>query len=291
MFNQISFVILCGVLFTFVLGCSSPEETISGSEETPTEPTEPVEPDIFVGSPLFLDFRSRWDTDKDEKDLPFKTYNGNCFIPPLTPPESGLGSSEKNCSITMPEAQMFYSETRFRIGSRVSSSCPIVKFRPYYYRRSLSASFGVPETGGVIDCRRSYVDSSMNTIYVPDSKECYGGAAPILVNDFPKNVGFYFLTVFADTSNFTLKASSNLRWYGGYKVNYMLTNNLPAVDRPDPVISGSNSRAGAEADWANFYDYSITCESHWGAELYRLNIVISDENTNGSGLDEYTDWH
>ncbi len=146
--------------------------------------------------------------------------------------------------------------------------------------RSNSATYLPPDvTGptGTIDC----------SVDKPPVK-CFGGAAPTLITDFPKNNGRYFVTQFTPEANFDIKSENALRWYEGYPVNYLITNNLSAANRAMNVTGGARERV---AD--TFRDYYLSCRDNWGNTTHSLTVTIADENDDypsGTHSDDYPDW-
>lgn len=202
---------------------------------------------------------------------------GNCSFA-----EDASEGSTVNCTVSIPEGRLYYSNVNFDIGTSNVAKCPIINFSPYYYRRSNTAGFTPRGETTAIDC--SAVE--------PDAK-CFGGAAPTLVPEFPKNTGLYFLTGVTPASSYTLPSENKTRWYGGTDhVNYLVTNNLASPNRYNPVGAGVNQRVGIDGLEPNWYGYTITCTTNWARTLYTINLTIQDENEDGDplGADEYTDW-
>ncbi|AFY00408.1 hypothetical protein Bdt_0701 [Bdellovibrio bacteriovorus str. Tiberius] len=233
---------------------------------------------------------TRWESAAETAE--FQNWK-TCSINPNSP------STDLLCEVSIPEAQLYYSEVQFKMGSLQPAYCPILSFTPYYYLRSDDApqdSPGPPDaqgnpttvtTGGYVPPGAEPTSSPLNCESGTLPSLCFGGAAPIMVEDFPKNNGNYFLTSVQESHGYVLESSNSLRYYGSAKVNYTTTNNLSEVNRAIPVVGGLKERAAN-----SFQDYEITCKSYWGEKLFGIKLILSDENWDDSGgLDHYTDWN
>ncbi|MEK2644527.1 hypothetical protein [Bdellovibrio sp. BCCA] len=256
----------------FNVGCSEEPETVL--EQPSTDDTNIVD-GVPESSPLYLKLGVQWES-ADEK-AGFERM-GNCAFDADSPLESTL-----NCNISVPEGQLYYSNVNFDIGTLSPEKCPIISFRPYYYLRSNTAGFTPPGDTTVVDCS------------LQSDPKCYGGAAPTLIPEFPKNTGLYFLTFVSQNASFKLPSENKTRWYGtDERVNYLVTNNLTAFETP--VGAGPRQRVGRPDplnDPQTWFGYEIKCTTHWGRELYTIKLTIRDENEENNdplGGDEYTDW-
>lgn len=109
----------------------------------------------------------------------------------------------------------------------------------------------------------------------------------MMIDDFPKNSGKYFLTNVQSVRSFVLDASNQARYYGNNLVNYMVINDLSAVNRAIPLTNDPRERVADK-----YYDYEIECTSYWGERLFGITLTISDENWDASGgFDHYLDWN
>lgn len=273
-----------GTLLSFILGCAGNGESNSFELPSTTPPVTTNPPDPLAGSPLYLNFSLRWEAGSaTEEASPYTSFDKNCAIAPLAP-----NGTIRNCTINVPEAQLFYSDIKFGIGTKVPGNCPIIRFFPYYYRRSVDQNFTDPKSGNTFDCRRA-ADGGPAT----DQKECYGGAAPTMITGFPTYAGLYYLTGVTNEFGPKIEASNALLYYGPSLVNYLVTNDLAVPARSTQVASGPNARAGDESGVVDWTDYKVTCENAWGERIYTLNLTLGDENedNNATGAaDEYPDW-
>lgn len=187
-----------------------------------------------------------------------------------------------NCKIRIPEEQLYYSELDFKISTNSATFCNAIHFQPYYYLRSTSATYK-DVTGTTVDCSAT-----------PISKSCFGGAAPDIVTDFPLSVGYYFLPKFELSHTYTLHSSNSRRITDRdgsmFYSNVNAANNL--VDRASSKsMSGNATYAGSN----NFVDYSFSCTDKWANEIYKITLIIADddeedtESASGS-KDVFYDW-
>ncbi|WP_374078290.1 hypothetical protein [Bdellovibrio bacteriovorus] len=251
------------------VGCT--EEPVAVLEQPSTDPN--LEDGVAAGSPLYLKVGVQWESADPKSGF---ERMGNCSLP-----ADATQGSTVNCTVSIPEGQLYYSNVNFDVGTFNANSCPIVEFRPYYYMRANTANFTPPGETAAIDCS------------LLQDKKCWGGAAPTMVTDFPKNTGYYFLTLVNATTNYTLPSENKTRWYGGDGVNYLVTNDLSLADAIAPVATGSQQRVGQVALDPNWYGYQVNCTDHWARVLYTINLTIRDENQDNAHSgpeDELTDW-
>jgi hypothetical protein len=255
------------IMVVFVSACTPEKKTLAETSiPTPSE-DDPLQ---TVDSPLYVQLGTRWEMDTTGA----YELNASCEIPKLAP----LGTT-KNCTFTVPEAKLFYSNLKFLIGTTMASSCPLIHFSPYYYRRSNVATFRPEGETADIDCLPATK---------PDNPKCFGGAAPAMLDDFPENRGRYFNTTLTGQQNFDLPSENSTRWYGGLRVNYHATNNIT-----DPTSSlndnSAMARTGLPLEWI---DYSVVCTDIWNEMQFQINFIIEDENWDpgGAGLDNFPDW-
>lgn len=259
-------LVICFGLVCFA-GCSK-KKISTDTTDTPSADDASTE-----SSPLYLNLISYYEgtTSADQKSA------GSCIVPKNTV----AGSTESNitCSVSIPEAQLYYSNLDFKIGTSDSNYCAIISFKPYYYLRSTSATFKpYPSSTDVVDC----TDPSLEA-------RCWGGAAPIIAPEFPKNFGTYFLPIAKSSTSYTLTSSNSRRQSNTDKsltTNTNVTNNLPSALRN---TSDSNANYGGDG---TFQDYVVECKNKWGENLYTITLTISDEDyeENGTPQDTYYDW-
>ncbi|MFV8256277.1 hypothetical protein ACNQKP_00650 [Bdellovibrio bacteriovorus] len=291
--------LLTAFLFLAMSAISCSEEpkalvpTDTPSTETPTTPTTPevTEPGVTAGTFVFLKVGTRWESAGDGDE--FQNWK-TCAVTPNSP------SSDITCDVSIPEAQLYRSKVEFKVGSLNPDYCPILTFRPYYYKRSDSSpqttNTGPPDgsgnptpvtTGGYVPYGSDSGATVLSCAPGTTVKECFGGAAPVMIDDFPKNSGKYFLTNVQSVRSFVLDASNQARYYGNNLVNYMVINDLSAVNRAIPLTNDPRERVADK-----YYDYEIECTSYWGERLFGITLTISDENWDASGgFDHYLDWN
>lgn len=268
--NKISFLILVTIL-TAVLSCS--EEPQALQQTTLPSVEEPVDTDISETAALYLSFGTRWESDSAGSFTKWIT----CEIP------ANSVLTSKTCSVAVPEARLYYSSVQFKVGTKMAAACPIIYFEPYHYRRSDSNAYRSPDmkaSDPTLDCSGTR----------PEEKRCYGGAAPIMVEEFPEDVGYYILSHVNTSTSYEMESSNSKRSYGASLVNYMVTNDLVnrTTDQADPLrtrfVDSDNP----------FTDYRAYCANYWGEVTYAIDLVIQDENMDGfeggTPHDDFEDW-
>lgn len=255
------------MIFVAVINACSYEPP--GSSEAPSTDDDDETQQEEV-RPLYLEVGLKW-----EGATEYKTVL-DCKTPVM--PANG---QTYNCSITIPEAQLYYSDVRFRVGTSDALQCPLVSFHPYYYKRSNLGNY-VPPNGEEIDCTPG------NT--TPLSPNCYGGAGPAILGEtISQYTGRYFVSAVGKRADFEVPSENTTQWYKGYAVNYRITNDLATAARATGVTTGAKTRVAG-----TYFDYRAACRNIWGEHLFSLLLTISDENqtNNPTGtLDEYDDWN
>ncbi|QDK36570.1 hypothetical protein DOE51_02625 [Bdellovibrio sp. NC01] len=255
-----------------VLANCSGEEKLATSSETPITLVDGVTSD----TPLYLKLSLHWEGLSDTDPY---TFHQACYL-------EKYGSYFTTCTLSVPEAKLFYSHVQFTVGTTDAISCPIVHFQPYFYQRSEVAGF-IQNThnAATYDCSK--------TVGTP--KECFGGAAPQLVTTFPNDTGLYFMSAVALSSDFKLGSSNSIRTYDG-RSNLMMTNDLSDGDsaagtgKYKTVAAGNGARIGG-TNGSNWVDYYVYCENLWGETTHQIKIILKDENVeNGIDIDDYPDW-
>ncbi|MFS4458877.1 hypothetical protein [Bdellovibrio sp. HCB2-146] len=253
----------------FVLSCA-PEKKTAALESPSTDS------DQFpsVDSPLYVQFSTRWESD-DDGDY---TVHGLCSIDSLAP----VGTVDNTCTVAIPEAQLYFSDLRFTVGTHGNSGCSQIVFSPYYYRRTNSSAFTNPGSTEETNCDKNHAD------WDGDKAKCYGGAAPAMIPSFPVNKGSYFLTFLTLADHYILPAENTTRWYQGFEAaNLAAANDL--TDRATVINTGVRQHTAEE-----FEDYQVECRNLWGETLYRIEFKVKDEDldedpSNPAG-DQFTDW-
>ncbi|WII71333.1 hypothetical protein QJS83_12755 [Bdellovibrio sp. 22V] len=225
---------------------------------------EPLNDGVVDGTPLYLKLGLSWEG-TDGKTI---ERIGNCSIPNLAP----IGHLEE-CTISIPELKLYYSDVHFNVGTLADNSCAHINFSPYYYLRSTDAAYLPPGETSTVDCSPTQKPA-----------KCYGGAATNIAPDFPKNVGVYFLPSLNPSAIFTLKSENATRLYGGARVNYLASNSLTKASQSVAEPPGLKERAGGAFNWVN---YTFTCRDIWAKPLYTIELTITEENKE---LDEFDDW-
>lgn len=277
-------VLIYGVLLAglFALGCSEGKKaaTLDIGSTDPDAPTIVVDVDgVPYGALLYFKVGLAW----EYESVSNYTFSSPCYVPA----GSALGTRVP-CTLTFPEAKLFYSHVKFRVGSLEATSCSRLVFQPYYFQRSniMVADAWDPDVVQA-ECSKNPTN--------PADQKCWGGAAPILMKEqWPKNKSKYFVPTVGNQMDYIVESSNSTRQLG-YGVNWTITNDLTdtsgraTTPTPPLTIIGRTDRIGG-----TWVDYQVRCEDLWGELQYAIDIVISDENTlnsvNGTVEDTFTDW-
>lgn len=289
--------ILCFAIVSTV-SCSGNDPAFPTVTENPstdpgtnpgTDPgTDTTDATVPAGSALYFRLGMKWESAAETAAFTNlnRAESGDCIVTSVTP--------DITCSFAIPEGQLYHSILQFRMGSKAAASCPILKFSPYYYRKS-SASPVADDAGTPADeTAPGYNPAGGDAeLSCADGKEplCYGGAAPHMVEGFPKNTGHYFLPQVTPETSYTLNSENKLRSYYGAGVNYLVTNDLPTLDRAANANAPADIATSRERVGNTFNDYYIWCETFWAEPVFSIKVMISDENVDpDGGLDQYPDW-
>ncbi|MBX3019090.1 MAG: hypothetical protein KF767_14475 [Bdellovibrionaceae bacterium] len=267
--------VLMGILvgLGLALGCSPPgggsNDGSSVVEPTPT-PTPTPTPDPATLSPLTLEVSTAW----DGTPAPVFHTHKVCEVEP-----NAVRGSTTTCSLSIEEARLFYSSTKFTWATNRPDRCRAISFFPYVYQRASDNVYIPPGETAAPPCDAPFHERS---------PKCFGGAAVYLVDGFPANTGIVGFTFGTTSFSKSMESEFKLRHYFGERVNYLLTNDL--IDRTTPIGTEPKQFEGL-GFWR---DYEVICEDEWGFPWHKLVVTISDENYDGSDghpEDEYDDWN
>lgn len=163
------------------------------------------------------------------------TTKADCSIPAGT-----ASGTTINCSASIPEAELYYSV--FQIDLKMGKgSCKVVKFYPYSYQKSSSASFTPEGTSQAVDC-----SGSPNLL----SPECFGGVAKELVTGFPQTRAITAVPTTTWTKSLYITSSHSV----GMSSNRRIATDL--ADRANPISLPGDGYAGLVS---SFQDYTLSC--------------------------------
>ncbi len=253
------------LLFTMgysLSGCDDKKKTVVASDGNSSDETADA-----ASSLLYIEVYSRPETSTDADT----NLEGGCYIT--------SSSSATTCNINIPESTLYYSDLIFKVGTNKAENCQRIVFRPYFYKRSASATY--PIMTGVLDCSGP----------TPPA-DCYGGAAPLLISSFPTSTGQYFLTGDSIVAEYTLTSSNTRRTTSNDYSFY--TNANAASNNSDKATTTTTAAGGLVHYVANTHvDYYAGCMDPWGTELYGLSLIIGDDDAEGSAIDiadDIWDW-
>lgn len=206
-----------------------------------------------------------------------QTSVGVCTIPRTAPTGTFL-----TCNMQIPELDAHFSDYEFLVSTNSRTTCKQVRFMPYSYKRSNSTTF-LDMEGNEHDCLS------------PDPF-CYGGAAKHLLPkngvDFPQNIGIYFLTsqflqqsYLMDAPDITRGSDPHISAF----TNTPIANNLSTGARGAGITNTYVDYVGG-----SFNDYIFECRDSYGEVLYRLTLIIGDDDLsttpNDPPMDTFWDW-
>lgn len=260
------------LLLTVCAACKpSSDTTLGGSTSSSTSPgTTP--PTATVTVPLKLKISAIYDGTEWEVPLSFLELTENateCTVSDGTPTRS--------CTIKVEEARLYFSTLKLQY-SWYSTACKLLNFQPYYYKAS-NANAILPWGGtDAVDCTD------------PLNATCWGGIAPLVVPDFPRNGSLIHLP---NEGIGALPLSETVTFPSAYSRRYNSNRNVTNDMSGDRTVAYTDADLGTAYDAyvANtFVDYSFTCRDDWyDPQTYRIDLFISDEDTDGAPDNPATD--
>lgn len=255
------------VSLSALLGCSGGPAATDDTGSTDPGSEEAV---LIATSPLYITLETQYDG--DDNDGTSVENHGICNIDP-----DNLAANNINCTVTIPEGRLFYSNLTLNWGTGRPDLCPRIEFFPYYRKLSTSAAYVPAGLINDVDCTDSTVVA------------CYGGAALDIVPNFPINTGLWFPT--DKVTNITKVVNSAWSLDSRYG-NLHTCNNLSAAGRLADVTVGGTQQY--ESTWG-FQDYLLKCVDPHQGTLFTITMIIEDEDTDASdtdlGNDEFYDWN
>ena len=178
-----------------------------------------------------------------------------------------------SCTIEVPQERLYFSKLRLEF-SWFSSSCKFLTFQPYYYQASASSHYFPSWLSEPVDC------SSGN------KPKCFGGVAPLLINNFPANRSVTYLTDGTDQVNVSeidIPSAASLQ----YRTNRLTVNDLPYEKRVNNYDSPAMGAFGDSYVANSFVDYSFKCSDEYGNPIQSLRLSIKDAS---GGQDKIFTW-
>jgi len=211
---------------------------------------------------LALDVRTAYQTTPTDF-----VSQGMCIIPAETAEGFVLA-----CTVTIPEARMFYSRLQFVIEGE-PGICDVVEFLPYFYQASAERLFEPDwRTTGMIDCSLPFEDLAT---------DCFNGIAPSLVPGFPDNVGLFFLPMADRTTTLTMTQSAQ----EADRLNNRFTSNTLAQPSRGLNLGFTGDTFVGESGEGyvgfSMQDYTVVCRDVWDQPNYTIALTIVDEDDEG----------
>ena len=220
-----------------------------------------------ANTPLFFSIQTRPAGGGNETT---REFWGTCEINP-----ANLAVTSVSCTLSVPEATLYYGDTIFTVGTNNSTLCPRIEFEPYY-RRLTNVSFTPLRATAPVDCAAT-----------PTPTECFDGAARYIVPGFPNFTAVWFWTSVKASYEFKVDSPFNSSSLG----NTRICNNLPVASR------GANQNFGGYPTLlANtFQDYVVTCRDQFQNRLFDVTVIIQDYDRdnipNDPGFNDFYDWN
>lgn len=197
-------------------------------------------------------------------------------------------------SFSYDEGLLYNSRLRFKWGTNDADACPFIKFYPYYYRASNSATFEPEWSEAGVDC--SDPENS-------DEIDCYGGIAPLLISSFSLNfptIDYLFSVSSIESSGeVEVESSSELarssnRLMANPPSTYVIGADRTMADGTDGIV---NTFAGAyTGNLVVLRPYKVVCENLSSDPIYTLNFYLRDyditnaDNADDAMFNNYPDW-
>lgn len=209
-------------------------------------------------------------------------------------PTGSVSGTDLDCSFSYDEGLLYNADLKFKWGTKDSVACPYIKFYPYYYRASNSASFTPEWSSSSIDC-----SDPENT----DDSSCYGGVAPLLSTlSFPSSDYYFSDTSLTAEDNVEVSASASLG-----RTSNRMTANPPSTYNIGAGKSMADGSDGIVATFAGAYTgplevlrpYRVVCEDSFTDPVYTINFYLGDydiagppasNNADDADFNDYPDW-
>jgi hypothetical protein len=177
-----------------------------------------------------------------------------------------LAPDNEVCTVSIPEGQLHYSKLKFNLNS--SGDCTLMFFRPYYYRKSTSATYTPLGAEDDIDCTSG------------GEAACWGGAAVELVPSFPDFMGLF--TTSSSMEKISSSPNERLEQNGNRHLsNDLVVRNL-SLDDTDGIDEGYVANS--------MRDYLIQCQDKWANTLSSIRVDIIDFDGSNPTTDEIPSW-
>jgi hypothetical protein len=226
-----------------------------------------------TGGGLYLKVESAYDMTPDDK-----TVQANCSIPL----DSAAGTTD-TCTVTMPEADLYFGRLTFTYGTGDPDQCAVVNFKPYYYQGSSAANFDAIykldyDPASPTDCSAS-----------PISSDCFNGVAVQIVPDFPSKRYLYIETSAALESTVEAPSANEL----DLSSNAYSSNNMSAANRtsdqwdPTSIVGGTTGSDNKTYLANTLQDYTVECRDVKYELIYQITLTVN--STPGSTI-SIPDW-
>ncbi|HEX4923906.1 MAG TPA: hypothetical protein VFV50_07465 [Bdellovibrionales bacterium] len=256
-------------------GKSNTSASSGGTSPTPV-PTDP--PQVDADAPVALQIYTTYHNQSAATYHEFtETGTTRC--------EATTTDPNVTCTIVVPEGRLYYSDLTFQF-SWLTSECNIFFFSPYYY---LHTALGVGVT--INPPWTDYAATTCETLSTA-SPSCWGGAAPDLVDGFPRYDTLFYtpdesIAGGPQTDKVTL-SSSYSRNFGS---NRGACNDIPTGREVNTYTAAQLGTAGDRYEGNSFVHYQFYCRDHWyDPQSYTIDLIISEEDSESGAVNHVPSW-
>lgn len=180
--------------------------------------------------------------------------------------ECSVTSSSTTCSISVPEAKLYYGKLQIKATVNDKAKCALFTFFPYYYQMSNLADFRPTEANSnftAIDC------SVANT-----PAGCFSGPATKIAPSFPIDTAVYYLPAANPDLTWTIDSANSIRQTANYNPGLKwVANNLIDINRATTQTDETTQIYIG----GSMVDYKFSCYDIYN-DLYRdLTITIQPD--------------
>lgn len=178
----------------------------------------------------------------------------------------------------IPEGELFFGELNFKAAAEEKSGCVQLVYKPFHYLESRSPAFKRFENDAPINCfGPTEFEPFLFTSSIP--KDCFNGAAPDVIQDFPTYRAQYTTVRASESIEFSVPSANSKR----RGTNRYTVNDLPGSMR-DSSIGGYIG--GSMQDW------EFLCRDTYAEVVRQIVVRISDVDRPPGldGSDHFSEW-
>ena len=324
-YSRLNLISACAITFMLLTACKS-EELVNGVAGTggtatavatatpvPTGTPVTVLPASYDGE-LYFTLSSAWDQAPAvltnfsptlvDGMTPILPIASACLLPFGQAPAPGNAAAlTHTCNFQIPEAQMYFSNIRLKIGSSDPNNCRYLKFYPYFYEVNgpggPPAIGSAPPAGTAIPWTVSQAPPApvpcfgMTGVNLPVQKGvpaaelariysttgCYNGPATLIAN-FPFDTSLTSESQYSQEITFAIPSASSGK---------QLSNRWTSNDSVDITAAGAS--VGGEYFLSSMHSYVAQCLNSYGVLTYQTKITIGAVlDAGGAAATSYKSW-